>query len=99
MGVWIVEPSRLRGVTSRSGERGAVAAMVAATLLWGGTFVAIRETVRVMPPQALVCGRFLAAAVLFVLLGLFRRRAPGRRGPSRRPRTWSDCRRERKAPA
>ena len=52
--------------------------MVGATLLWGGTFVAIREIVRVMPPQALVCGRFLAAALLFALLGLIRRRAPGR---------------------
>jgi drug/metabolite transporter (DMT)-like permease len=53
--------------------------MVAATLLWGGTFVAIRETVRVMPPQALVCGRFLVAAVLFAVLGLIRRRAPNAR--------------------
>ncbi len=65
-------------MSARHHERAAVAAMVGATLLWGGTFVAIRDTVRVMPPQALVSGRFLLAALLFAIVGLVRRRAPGR---------------------
>jgi drug/metabolite transporter (DMT)-like permease len=58
------------------GETGAVAAMVGATMLWGGTFVPIRDLVRAMPPQALVCGRFTVAAILFALVALARRRAP-----------------------
>ena len=66
-------------MSARAGERGAVAAMVLATLLWGGTFVAIRETVRVMSPAALVCGRFLASAAVFAIVGLVRGRAPGAR--------------------
>ncbi len=66
-------------MSARPGERGAVAAMVAATLLWGGTFVAIRELVHGMPPQALVCGRFAVAALLLAGAGLARHRAPGRR--------------------
>jgi len=50
--------------------------MVGATLLWGGTFVAIRDIVRVVSPQALVFGRFAVAAALFGLLALARRRFP-----------------------
>jgi drug/metabolite transporter (DMT)-like permease len=50
--------------------------MVGATLLWGGTFVPIRDSVRLMPPQALVCGRFAVAAALFALVALVRRRPP-----------------------
>ncbi len=53
--------------------------MVVATLLWGGTFVAIRDTVRGMTPAALVCGRFAVAAALFALIGLARRRLPDAR--------------------
>lgn len=53
--------------------------MVGATLLWGGTFVAIRDSVRAITPQALVAGRFGVASVLFLLVALLRRRAPGRR--------------------
>ncbi len=63
-------------MSRRPGERAAVAAMVAATLVWGGTFVPIRDVVRVLPPQALVCGRFLVAAALFAAIALVRRRAP-----------------------
>ncbi|MEQ1831727.1 MAG: DMT family transporter [Candidatus Eisenbacteria bacterium] len=61
---------------SRARERTALAAMVAATLLWGGTFVAIRDSVRAMTPQALVFGRFAVATVLFALVAVARRRAP-----------------------
>jgi drug/metabolite transporter (DMT)-like permease len=60
-------------------ERAALAAMVGATLLWGGTFVAIRESVKAITPQALVFGRFAVAAGLFALVALLRRRAPGRK--------------------
>jgi drug/metabolite transporter (DMT)-like permease len=58
-------------------ERAGVAALVLATLLWGGTFVAIRDTVRTLSPQALVCARFAAAAIVFAFVALLRRRAPG----------------------
>lgn len=66
-------------MSARPGEAAAVAAMVAATLLWGGTFVAIRDSVGAIPPATLVCGRFAVAAVLFAAtLGVLRR-APSRR--------------------
>ena len=64
-------------ITRRS-ERAAVAAMVLATLLWGGTFVAIRDSVRALTPAALVFGRFAVAAVLFTLVAIARRRVPDR---------------------
>ena len=51
-----------------------LAAMVLATLLWGGTFVAIRDTVAAIPPLELVFGRFAIASVLLALLALPRRR-------------------------
>lgn len=47
-----------------------VGAMVAATLLWGATFVAIRDTLHVLSPVALVFGRFLAAAIVLVAIAL-----------------------------
>jgi len=59
-----------------SSERRAVAAIVVATLLWGGTFVAIRDAVAAIPPAALVVGRFACAGVLFALVLAARRRAP-----------------------
>ena len=58
------------------GEGPAVAAMVAATLLWGGTFVAIRDLVRTLSPATLVCARFTVAAALFAIVALIRRRPP-----------------------
>lgn len=66
-------------MSSRRGEPAAVAAMVAATLLWGGTFVAIRDSVGSIPPATLVCGRFAAAAVLFAVAVALRGRAPAAR--------------------
>lgn len=45
-------------------ESAAVGAMVAATLLWGATFVVIRDSVRALDPRALVFARFSVAAVV-----------------------------------
>jgi drug/metabolite transporter (DMT)-like permease len=59
-------------------ERRAIGAMVLATLLWGGTFVAIRDAVADVPPALLVSARFLSAGVLFALVLVFRRRLPRR---------------------
>jgi len=60
-------------------ERRAIAAMVLATLLWGGTFVAIRDAVAQVPPALLVSTRFLGAGVIFAVVLALRRRAPTRR--------------------
>jgi drug/metabolite transporter (DMT)-like permease len=43
-------------------------AMVLATLLWGATFVVIRDSLHAIPPLALVFGRFAAASVVLVVL-------------------------------
>jgi drug/metabolite transporter (DMT)-like permease len=48
--------------------------MVAATLLWGATFVVIRDSVRDIPPLALVAGRFGIAALVYALVVALRRR-------------------------
>lgn len=56
--------------------RAGVAAMVAATLLWGATFVVIRDSVRALTPAQLVCGRFGVATVVLGLVLLVRRRPP-----------------------
>lgn len=42
--------------------------MVAATLLWGATFVVIRDSLRAVHPLALVLGRFVAASAVLVPL-------------------------------
>src|SRR5512143_2277950 len=47
----------------KSVERRAVGAVVLACLLWGGTFVAIRDTVTAIPPATLVSARFLFAGI------------------------------------
>jgi drug/metabolite transporter (DMT)-like permease len=65
-------------MSARSAERSAVAAMVAATLLWGGTFVAIRDSVAAVPPATLVAWRFTVAGALFALVLLVRRKVPSR---------------------
>ena len=61
---------------SLSAERRAVGAVVVATFLWGGTFVAIRDSVAAIPPAALVTGRFACAGVLFTIGLAVRRRPP-----------------------
>jgi len=61
-----------------SHARAALLAMVVATLLWGGTFVAIRDTVASVPPATLVAWRFALAGLLFAVVLLFRRRVPSR---------------------
>lgn len=43
-------------------------AMVLATLLWGATFVVIRDSLHAIRPLALVFGRFVAASAVLVLL-------------------------------
>jgi drug/metabolite transporter (DMT)-like permease len=53
-----------------------VGAVVVATFLWGGTFVAIRDSVAAIPPAALVTGRFACAGVLFAIGLAVRRRLP-----------------------
>jgi drug/metabolite transporter (DMT)-like permease len=65
-------------VTTRAAARRALVAMVAATLLWGATFVAIRDSVAHVPPATLVAWRFAAACVLFALVLALRRKRPSR---------------------
>ncbi len=48
--------------------------MVLATLLWGATFVVIRDSLHAVAPLELVGGRFAMASVVLVLLALPRRR-------------------------
>jgi drug/metabolite transporter (DMT)-like permease len=52
--------------------------MVVATLLWGATFVVVRDTLASLAPAAVVTIRFGAAAALFALVILPRRRRLGR---------------------
>ena len=47
-----------------STDRAGVLAMLGATLLWGGTFVVIRDSVRALDPVTLVFIRFAAAGIL-----------------------------------
>jgi len=55
--------------------------MVAATLLWGATFVASRDILHTVAPVELVCARFAVAAALFTVLLLARRSVRGAWGP------------------
>ena len=55
-----------------------VLGMVVATLLWGATFVVVRDCLAALTPAAVVTIRFGAAAVLFALVMLTRRRRLGR---------------------
>jgi len=50
-------------------------AMVAATLLWGATFVVIRDSLHAVRPLALVFGRFALASAALAVLAFPRRRA------------------------
>lgn len=55
-----------------------LAAMVLATLLWGATFVVVRDSLRALSPAAVVSTRFAAAAMVLALVVLARRRPLGR---------------------
>lgn len=60
-----------------SRERRALAAMVVATLLWGATFVVIRDSLAAVAPLPLVLLRFAAASPVFAAaLAISRRRVP-----------------------
>ena len=61
-------------MASAGGERRALGAMLLACLLWGGTFVAIRDTVAEIPPALLVAWRFLCAGMVYAGLLLLRQR-------------------------
>jgi drug/metabolite transporter (DMT)-like permease len=61
-----------------SGTGGAVLAMVVATLLWGATFIVVRDSLDGLSPAALVTARFGAAALALALIALARRRRPSR---------------------
>ncbi len=63
---------------TRGAERRALMAMVLACLLWGGTFVVIRDTVAAIAPATLVCARFLLAGAALALVLVVRRRRPSR---------------------
>lgn len=58
--------------------RAGLLAMAAATLLWGATFVVIRDSVRELTPAQLVFGRFAAASAALGALLLVRGRPVGR---------------------
>ena len=57
-----------------------VAAFAAIYLIWGSTFLAIRYAVETIPPYLMMSGRSLGGGL--ILLGLWRIREPGRRGPA-----------------
>lgn len=59
-------------------ERGGVLAMVAATLIWGGTFVVLRDAVPHVRPVSLVFARFLIATLVLAAPLAFRGRRPSR---------------------
>jgi drug/metabolite transporter (DMT)-like permease len=48
--------------------------MVAATLLWGATFVVIRDSLHAIAPVPLVCVRFVLASLVLIPLAAWRRR-------------------------
>jgi drug/metabolite transporter (DMT)-like permease len=55
-----------------------VLGMVVATLLWGATFVVVRDSLAALTPAAVVTTRFGVAAALFAFVMLARRRRLGR---------------------
>lgn len=58
----------------------AYAALALAALLFGATFVVVKEAVAVLPPLAFVGWRFLIGALALLILGIPRRRAIWRDG-------------------
>jgi drug/metabolite transporter (DMT)-like permease len=63
---------------ARQRARAGVLFMVAATLLWGGTFVVTRDALDAVRPVSLIAGRFAVAGALLGLLVLLARRPVGR---------------------
>jgi drug/metabolite transporter (DMT)-like permease len=61
-------------IAGRSKEALGVAAMVAATALWGATFVVIRDSLYTVDPYTLVFVRFGVAAALFTIISAVLRR-------------------------
>lgn len=57
-------------IAGRPNEALGVAAMVAATALWGATFVVIRDSLDTVDPYTLVFVRFTIAALVFLLVSL-----------------------------
>jgi len=53
------------------------AALVAATIVWGSSFVVVKNVVQASPPVGFVFWRFLLAAALIAPLAALRRRTPG----------------------
>lgn len=64
--------------SARRAEAAGLAAMVAATLLWGATFVVIRDSLERIDPVPLVFSRFAVAAVLIAALHAVFRVRPSR---------------------
>ncbi len=60
---------------NRPSERAALTAMVVAMILWGATFVVIRDSVAGLAPALMVGTRFLVAAALFGVALLLRRQS------------------------
>jgi len=52
--------------------------MVAATLLWGGTFVVLRDALRGLTPEPVVFVRFAVAGLVFLAIAALRGRRPSR---------------------
>jgi len=61
-------------VTAAGAERRGVLLMVIATLLWGATFVVIRDSLDAIDPFALVCLRFGIAGLLYLPIAWLGRR-------------------------
>uniref|UniRef100_A0A832I4H9 DMT family transporter n=1 Tax=Eiseniibacteriota bacterium TaxID=2212470 RepID=A0A832I4H9_UNCEI len=64
--------------SARRAEATGLAAMIAATLLWGATFVVIRDSLDRIDPVPLVFSRFAVAAVLIAALHVAFRVRPSR---------------------
>ena len=63
---------------ARSAVPGPVLGMVLATLMWGATFVVVRDSLGALAPATVVTTRFGVAAALFAVVILARRRPLGR---------------------
>lgn len=60
-----------------AGARRGVLAMVVATMLWGATFVVVRDTLRDLPPLTLMAARFGIASLVWLLVLAIHRAVAG----------------------